>query len=71
MVIKSDEAIFKNAADHRHKDDFNQFYLSRTLPCTQDPSAAIPHTWDLTDNRVIKCDFSRKTNIEDDQCRIA
>lgn len=29
----------------------------------------IPWTRDLTDTRMIRRDLSRKTNLEDDQCR--
>lgn len=34
--------------------------------CTDDSEVAIPQTPDLTDSWIIWCDFSRKTNIEDD-----
>lgn len=42
--------------------DYNKF--------THLPSkVAIPQTGDLTDTRAIKHESSRKTNVEDDQCR--
>lgn len=46
--------------DYTHKDSFNT-HLAFVV--------AIPQTQDLTDTRVIKHDFSRKTNIEDNYCR--
>lgn len=30
--------------------------------CGNDPKVAMPQKQDLTDTRVVKCDFSRKTN---------
>lgn len=32
--------------------------------CCNDSAVAIPQTQGLTDTQVIKCDFSRKTNVE-------
>lgn len=36
--------------------------------CRNDHQVAIPQTYDLTDTYVITCDFSRKTNIDDNLC---
>lgn len=77
-LARQSSTDFSNVEEHRHKNDFNQFFwqgkrnwdeLSSTYNhtpavCCSHSTVAIPQTQDLTDTQVIKRDFSRKTNVE-------
>lgn len=43
------------------------FREHKSAVCSNNPKVVIPQKRELTDSRVIRCDFSRKTNTEDGQ----